>query len=101
MELWERLKLDPTDKWDTNKLDYDLENETYNILLDLQSQTNHLFLARKSNILFSIKKKLLMDFGVSKDHRVKMKARKGLDKHFDLSREPKCRGIRKWRWYQS
>ena len=71
------------------------ENETHKLLWDFDIQTDHLFSARRPNLIIIIinnnnnKKRTckIVDFAVSAGHRVKLKESKKKDKYLDPTKE--------------
>ena len=69
-----------------------LENETHDIFWDIEMQTNHLILARRPNLVIANKKKtqkILVDFVILMDYRLKIKENEWRYSFLDLAREHK------------
>ena len=74
-----------------------LENETSKIVSDFEIQTDHPISVRRPDLVLIDKKKTkktpkpcnLEDFGISANHRVKMKESEKINKYLDLAREQK------------
>ena len=56
-ELYKKLKLDPTNKWEMDKPESILENEMHKLLWDFEIQTDHLILARQPDQVIANKKR--------------------------------------------
>ena len=70
------------------------EYHTHKLLWDFDIQTDHLFLARRLDLIIinNNNKKItcrIVDFAVPADHRVKLKEREKKDKYLDFARELK------------
>ena len=101
MNLWEmckKFKFDHTNKWYMHSPGPVLENDTYKLLWDFDIQTAHLISARRPDLIIinnnnnNKKKKRIckiVDFAVSRDHRIKLKECEKKDKYLNLARELK------------
>ena len=87
-ELCKEFKFDHKDKWYMRNPTSVLENETHKHLWDFNIQTDHLFSARRPDLII-ISKKKIVDFAVLADHWVKLKESGKKNKYLDLAWELK------------
>ena len=65
------------------------KNDTHKLLWDFDIRTDHLISARRPDLIVINKKRELVHFAVSADHRIKLKEREKKDKYLDPARELK------------
>ena len=92
-EWCKKFEFDHTNKWYMHNPESILENETNKIPWDFEIQTDHLFSARRPDLMIVEKKKERIcwkgNFTVPGDHWVKLKESENRDKYLDLARELK------------
>ena len=94
-EMCKQFKFDHTDKWYMHNPKPVLENNTHKLLWDFHIHTEHLFTARRPDLIIISKKKRtgkIVNFDVPADHRIKLKDCEKKDKYLSLVRELKNRG---------
>ena len=67
-------------------------NDSHKLLWDFNIKTDHLIPARRPDLTIINKKKRIckiVDFAVTKDHRINLKENEKKDKYLDLARELK------------
>ena len=91
-EMCKKFKFDYINKWYMHNLAPLIENDTHKLPWDFNIQTNHLFPARRPDLIIINKKKRIykiVDFAVPADHRINLKECAKRDKYLDLARELK------------
>ena len=91
-EMCKKFKFHHTNKWYMHNPAPVLENDSHKLLWDFDIQTDHLFPARRPDLIIINKKKRtckIVDFALRADHRIKLKECEKKDKYLDLARELK------------
>ena len=90
--MCKKFKFDHINKWYIYNPETVQENEAHKLFWDFETQMNHQISARQLNLIIVNQKKRtcrIVDFAVSKDHRVELKESEKKNKYQDLAWELK------------
>ena len=90
LKMCKKFKFDHTNKWYMHNPAHILEYVTHKLLWDFDIHTDHLFSARRADLIIINKKRRtceIVDCAIPADHRIKLKECEKKDKYLDLARE--------------